>query len=793
MTSLIAINPLNRKLLRSLWNIRAQALAIVAVVACGVAVYVMTFGTLRSLNETMAAYYERNRFAEVFATVKRAPESLLPQLRAVAGVKAVQTRIVKDVTLDIEGFPEPAIGRLISLPRYGTSVLNDIVLRRGRLPDHRRPDEAVLAEALASAHALGPGSRVTATINGKKRRLEIVGVALSPEYVYSIGPGVLVPDDKRFGVLWMGRDALAAAYDLDAAFNDISLSLLRSSNPNAVIMRLDPLLEAYGGTGAYGREDQVSHAFLSNELKGLDIIGEIIPPIFLAVAAFLLHIVVNRLIQTEREQIGLLKAFGYSNATVAGHYLMFVLTIACVGTVVGLVAGTWLGRLMTELYAQFFRFPLLHFHFAPSVYVWATVVSVGAAGAGALSAVLKAARLAPATAMQPPAPTDYRRGALVLLGPVLRLSQPSRMILRHLVRWPLRASMTLTGMAAAGGLLVAMLFFYDSIEHLLESYFHQGHRQDATISFVEASPGTALQEIRRLPGVLVAEGFRAVPVTLRNGHLQERTALNGVERNGDLERLLDLDQMPMHVPDRGLLLSKQMASQLQVGLGDSIRVDVREGRRPRFDLPVSAVVEEFVGAPVYISRANLNRLMSEGDVISGAHVLVDGAVADRLYQQLKDTPRVAGITLQTASLQTFRETMAETLDIMISFYVAFGGLIAFGVVYNSARLALSERSRELASLRVLGFTTGEIAYILFGELILLSLASLPLACVFGYGLAWTMAVSFDSELFRLPFVIDPDTYGIAVSMIGGATLVSALLVWRRILNLDLVAALKTRE
>ncbi|MDH3917369.1 MAG: ABC transporter permease, partial [Rhodospirillales bacterium] len=520
---------LNRKLLRDLWKIKTQVLAIAVVVGCGVAIIVMALGTMRSLEETRAAYYERYRFADVFAHVKRAPEYLAERVARIPGVKWVESRVVADVTLDVPGMAEPATGRLVSIPEHGRPALNDIKLRRGRALAPDRPDEVLIDETFAEAHGFRPGDHFFAMINDKKRKLRIVGVALSPEYIYSVGPGVLVPDKRRFGVMWISREALASAFDLEGAFNDISLSLLPSASSAEIIERLDDLLDPYGNTGAYDRDDQVSHAYLSGEMDQLVAVATVAPPIFLGVAAFLLHIVITRLVATEREQIGLLKSFGYGNAAVGWHYLKVVLVVAGLGVVLGFAGGAYLGRVMTELYTEFFRFPFLYYRLSPDVFAMAALVTLSAAVLGTINAVWRAVRLPPAEAMVPAPPAVYRRTAIERLEPRGLVGQPTRMVFRHIVRWPLRAAMTTLGISLAVAILVSSLFFYDAIEHLVQVYFHHAQRQDVTVTFTEPSAERIVHEIGRLPGVLAVEPYRAVPVRLRFGHRSERVAITGLE------------------------------------------------------------------------------------------------------------------------------------------------------------------------------------------------------------------------------------------------------------------------
>jgi putative ABC transport system permease protein len=787
------LSPLNTKLARDLWRLKGQVTAIAAVVGAGIALLVATYGCMASLSLSQQAFYDRYRFADVFASVKRAPEPVGDRLRQIPGIANLETRVVAEVTLDVPGMSEPATGRLISIPEGRRPLLNDVVLRSGRLVAPGRTAEVLVTEAFAAAHGFTPGSTLAATIKGKKRRLEIVGTVLSPEYVYSLTAGQLMPDDRRFGVLWMGHEALAAAFDLEGAFNSVTASLLHGAVEQDVLMRMDEILKPYGGVGAYGRKDQVSHFFLSNELAQLKSSGAIAPPIFLLVAAFLLNIVITRLVTTEREQIGLFKAFGYSDVEVGWHYLKLVLAVAGLGLILGLVGGVWLGRAMTEMYLAYFKFPALQYEIDPQVMVVASGVALLAGFVGGIGAVLKAARLAPAAAMAPPMPTTFRQTKLVALADRFRISQPTRMIFRHLTRWPVRTGMTISGIAFSVALMVASLFFIDSVERVIDVYFFQAERQSLTVSFVEPRAAVVEQEIAALPGVVSTQPVRSVAVRLRHGPRTKRTSINGMITAGDLNRVLDVDTRPIAPPAGGLAISHHIANELGLKLGDTVTVEVMQERRPVREMPVTLIVEEYLGFAAYMSIDGVNRLMNEGPTVTATHVLADTKDVDALYRRLKETPAVAGIAQTATSLAAFRKTMAETMYVIIGFYVAFSGMIAFGVAYNSARIAFSERARALASLRVLGFSSGEVAYILLGELALQTLIALPVGCLFGYTLARAMAPMLQTEMYNFPFVIGDGTFGLAMLVATVSGLMCALIVWRRVYRLDLVSVLKTRE
>jgi len=784
---------LHRKLLRDLWRLRGQVLAIALVMASGVGVLVMSLTTVESLEETAIAYYERYRFGQVFAHVERAPEHLADRLREIPGVQAVETRVVRTAVLDVEGFEEPVIGQLVSVPERTEPRLNRLALRQGRYPRLGYPDETVLTEPFAQVHGLEPGDSLRAVINGRWRELTVVGIALSPEYVYAIGPGALMPDDRRFGVLWMGHEALQAAFDLDGAFNDVSLALLRGTDPETVVDRVDRLLARYGGIGAYARADQLSNWFLMSEIDQHRTLSTILPTIFLAVAAFLTHMVLGRLIAVERSEIGLLKAFGYANRDIALHYTRFVLGIGLVGVLLGWTLGYWLGLYNTRIYADFYHFPFLLFRPSLRPFVIAAVISLGAALVGAMAAVRTAAALPPAEAMRPPAPPLFRSTALGRFGLVRRLDQPTRILLRQIVRWPVRSFITTAGIAMSVAVLVTSMQWLDAINHMVNVYFLEAQGQDVSVGFAQARSSEVARDLGRLPGVQTTEPMRAVAAKLRNGPREEREALQGLPAHQELYRVYDAEGRVVDLPPEGVVISTMLAKLLDVGVGQNITVEVLEGRRPVFEVPVAATFETYIGSPAYMDIRALDRLMQERASVTAVHLRVDDVQRAALFRELKLLPRVSSVTVKDAAVQTFRDTMAKTITIFVSFFIAFSCALAFGVTYNAARISLSERGRELATLRVLGFTRAEISYILLGEVALLTLVALPLGCAAGFGLASLIVRAFETELYRVPLVILPSTYGWAMLIGLAATTVSAFLVRRRVDRLDLIAVLKTRE
>jgi len=787
------VSALDRKLWRDLWQMKSQALAIALVVMCGVGTYIMFLTTLGALRVTQDSYYRDYRFAEVFVSLKRAPQPLRQRLQDIAGVDQVETRVLAQVRVDMPAFAEPVTALMVSVSDSGRHGLNALHLSAGRLPAPERPGEVAVGKAFAQAHALQLGDRFYAILNGRRQALTLVGTALSPEFIQQMRPGSVFPDYKRYSVMWMGRRALGQAYDMHGAFNDVALSLRPGADSQYVIDSVDELLRPYGGLGAYARKDQLSHRFLSQELEQLGTLASLFPAMFMGIAAFLLNVVIGRLVAMQREQIATLKAFGYGNLAVLWHYLKMVSLIAGLGIVSGTALGVWLGQALSGIYMEFYHFPYLKFSLQPVTVMEAALASLLAAGAGTVFAVWRAASLRPAQGMRPEPPTRYRETWVEKLGLKRWLSQPTRMIIRHIQRRALKSMLTLLGIAMACGIILTGLFQRDTVSYMVNIQFGMAQREDLSLTFTEPTSYRVRFDLLGLPGVQHVEVFRAVPVRLRHGHRSYRTGIRGVEPGGDIQRLLDADLRPVALPADGLLLTDFLAKMLDLRVGDRVVVEVLEGNRPVREATVAGLVREYLGVSGYMDLAALNRFMQEGPTLSGAYLSVDSAQLQSLYARLKGMPRVAGVAERVQEIRNFNRVMQETMLFFTYVATVFAVIIAFGVIYNSARIALTERGRELASLRVLGFTRAEIAYILLGELGILTLIAIPLGLWLGEWMCYYIAHTMQNDLFRVPVVLVPQTYAFAAAVVLVSAILSGLAVRRRLDQLDLIAVLKTAE
>lgn len=787
------ISALDRKLLRDLRRIWAQSLAIALVMACGIMVLVLSNASLHTLRETRDAYYERNRFADVFVGAKRVPIEIAQEIARLDGVAQVDTRITEYVVLDMPEMIEPAMARVIALPRFGAPVLNVPILRVGQMPDPLDPDAVAVSEPFANAHGLRPGDSFRAILGGQMRELRVSGTMLSPEYLYTMGPASLFPDDRRFGIIWMNHEAAAAAFELDGAFNDLTLGLTPGADPAPVIAAIDDLLDPFGGTGAHGRDQQRSDAFLKQELDQLSAMAWIMPPIFFVVSAFLVNMVLGRLIALERQQIGLMKAVGYSTREVAGHYLKTSIGIGVAAIAIGWVAGALLADRLTVLYGEYFRFPYLVSVPSTWPYAISAVLALVTVLAGAFRAVWATVRLRPAVAMSPPAPPRFSQGTVDRVGRALRLRQTSMMILRSITRWPGRAAVTLFGVSASVAVLVGSFFFFDAVEAMLEEMFTLANRQHVTLTLSRPETLAVLDDARALPGVLQVEGGYSVPVRLASGPRHKLLGLEARPAASDLARLLDRDGSAIAMPSAGLVVPEILAGDLRIREGDMVAVEFLAETRETHLLPVSTVARQSLGEAVYIDETALFALLRLSPRVNRLHLLVDDDALPRLYGQVKETPVISGVVLWRDVRAKFDEQLEENLFTMVFIYSTLGILITVGVIYNAARIQLAERAYELASLRVLGFSRGEVSYVLVGEIMLLTVIGLPLGWLAGYGFAALTAAGMSSELVNIPLVVSRQTYAWSTVIVFFSALASVLVVRRRLDRVELASALKQKE
>lgn len=783
---------LDRKLLRDTWRLRSQVITIALVVASGLGGFIGSICAHTSLAQLRDDFYESARFAHVFAPVRRAPRGLVERLRDLPGVLDVDAGIVAATTISIPGSADVMTGQIVSLPMQPRGGMNRVVLDRGRWVDGDDPHGVLVSRSFANARNLRPGDRLSLLMNGRREEVIVRGIALSPAFVFAASQGGFA-DDTRFGVIWMPEARLAGAYDLRGAFNLLSVRVTRPDQVQPVIDALDRLLAPYGAVGAYDRGQQLSHKVLTQEIDEQRVFGTVLPAVFLAVAAFLLHVLLTRHIATERTQLAALKAMGYGGGAIARHYFAFTGIIVLAGIGLGVILGWWFGDWMTGLYVRVFAFPAARFTLQPAVVAGGVLITLAAGIAATASAVRGVMKLPPAEAMRPPAPARFRRTLLERLRLGRLLPVPARMVVRELERRPVRAVFITIGIASSVAIVISGTWWGDAFDNLVDTELFRRDRADVLVALNEPAAVGAIAEIRRLPGVLAAEPSRVVGARLRHGTREYRTAITGLDPGALQHRVRDTEGRPIPLADGVLVLTDRLARRLDARAGSRIEVESLDGSRRIRRWFIAGECGDLMGMNAYVTRHDAARLAGESDTFNLARVRVDAAQDARFFAAVRDTPRIAAAGDKRRMVANFRANQQHNLLMFAAILSVFASCIAIGVVYNAARISLAEQSWELATLRVIGLTRAEVSWTLLGQLAAQMAVALPVGWVAGRALAGFILRLISSEEFRIPLVVDLHTYLLASLVMLGAGCVTAIVVRQRIDGLDLIGVLKTRD
>lgn len=790
------IGPLTKKMLRTMLKQRGQVLAVGAVVLCGTASYIALASCHRNLLLTRDTYYAENRFADFEISLERAPETVLFKVQQIPGVRQVRGRIVEEVKLEIDGIDETRSGRIVSMPDERSSVLNNVVVTEGRYFDSGSMNEVIVSQKFAQMNHLALGDTLEATIDGRQHRLRVVGYGLSPEYIYVIrNIAELVPAPETFGILWVPETFAEYAKNMQASCNNIVGSIDDPEGIDRILDTAEDMLAPYGVFSKVARENQISNSFISNEIRGLGAQARIMPTIFLGVAALVIFIVLNRMVRNERTQIGLMKAYGRTNFAVAMHYMQYAFIQALVGGVGGFLVGQAQARFMINFYVRFYSFPILKSQIYPDILVKSLGIAITFALIGAALAAYRAALIHPAESMRPESP---RRGKRVMLerykGIWTRLSFTWKMIARNVSRSRFRAGMNVFGVTISTAMLIMGFYAIDAMQYLIDYQYRQTQKQDATVSFFLERGQEALRESARFQHVREAEPLLQYPFEMRNGWRSKDVVIVGMERNSKLQLLMDTERHKVDVGENGLVLSSALANSLDVRVGDPVELKPLMGKiTDERTVKVAKIVEQYFGMSGYMNIEALSRVLDEGYLVNAVLLRTDPGTAFDLHEELKDVPNVSAVSLREDAYQNLQKTLATSMRIMSVAAIGFAGVISFAVIYNVTLVSLAERERELASLRVLGFTQGEVGRILFNENFVTGAMGIALGVPFGIGLVRGMMSAFQTDLFRFPFFISPKTYAIAIGLTIGFIVIANLAVRRKIVRLNLVETLKSRE
>ncbi|HND84267.1 MAG TPA: ABC transporter permease [Pseudobdellovibrionaceae bacterium] len=782
---------LTKKLIQDLKSMMAQTLTIAVLIIGGVSVLVSSWSSYESLLSAMESFYDNYHFAHLFAETTRAPESVAARLASIDGVQIVNTRIVKDGQIIVPTQREPAVGRFISV-ETGQS-LNILYLRKGRMPHKANQLEIVLHEAFATAHKIDVGQVLTIRIGGVMRRTEVVGIGLSPEYVYSLGPAASLPDDLHFGIGWLNRGELASMTGMDGVFNSVVMQADTRSSWNLIKSKIDFLLKPYGGLDSYDREHQLSHLFVSDEIRQQKIMAYVMPGIFLAVAIYILNVVITRTIELQRSQIATMKSLGYSSYQLSLFYFALTTAMVTVGLMPALGAGVWLGKWYAKIYKDYFRFPDIQFQVSPVVYFAAILVVLVPSWLAAAASLQRVFKLNPAEALRPPSPVSYQNQLIEKVWGRFNLEIYTKMILRSLFFRPWRFVLSVIGVAAAMAILINGSFWIDVIDFMMDQQFQKMRREDVEVAFVQPQRNQVISELQGIKGVLLVEGERRLPVKLKYSHFNKEVLLIGRSANSQMSRTLDRFGN-IHIPQPGtVILSRYFESLMNIKVGDQIALQMIEGSQREVTVRVQSFVDDLIGQQIYALKNDVHQWFDEAPVMNRVTLKIDGLKNDDVYLELRDRPNVASVGVRKQVVESFHRTVAEMILTFTFVLYFFAAAIAMAVLYNLSRVSFSERSWELASLRILGIRIRDTFEVLFIDIGLQVLISLVPGFALGYYLCFLSTDLIHNDTLKFPMVFDIKTYAGAGIVIICILILSGYLMYLKVRKLDLSEALKARE
>ena len=789
---------LDRKLLRELRASWGLLFATTSLIAVGVMCFIYMRTAHRNLRLAQAQYYAEGRLADFWIDLKKLPLSELDLLADIKGISELRPRIQFFATVDLPRVREPINGQVLSVPDRRQPMINDLVLKRGSYFTDSRRNEVIVNDAFAREHKLYPGEIINLILNNQRQELFIVGTAISPEFVYLVGPGSLTPDPHHFGVFYLKQSFAEEVFDMEGAANQVlgMVSPELRENPEPILQQAERILSSYGVFNTLARKDQPSSRYLSDEIRGLGVFASIMPTIFLVVAALVLNILMSRLVDQQQTIIGTLKGLGYADSQIFMHYVKFAGTIGILGAAVGCAAGYGMSEFVTRLYRTFFEFPELANRFEPTIYLLGIAISLACSLGGAVHGARLALKLRPAEAMhvKPPA-----QGKTVWLEKITflwqRLSFGWRMVFRNLIRNRLRTAVCLFAAAMGAGLMTTGFILYNATGYLIEFQFELIQRSDLDLSLEKERSIDVLEEARRLPGVNYAEPTLDVACDFSHGQYHRKGGITGLVQNPKLTVPRNSAAQPVRVPTSGVAMTRKMAEILHLEEGDSFTATPIKGLRQPITLTVAEIADSYLGLGVHTDITYLSHLIGEETAVTGVQLKVNSANAEKfeLYRQLKQMPALQAVNSRQDMLQNLKETLVNMQRIFIGLITLFAGVIFFSSLLNTSLIGLAERKREVATLRVLGYGPFEIGGLFLRESMVVNALGTTLGLPLGYGLCQWIAHIYNTDMFRFPVVTPPIVFILTFGLAALFGMMSHAVVQREIWKFKWLDALQVKE
>jgi len=798
---------------RELKENKGAYFACVVIITIGLMFFTAFSIVVENLYTAQENFYQKQNFAEGFAEIKAMPLAEISKLQRIEGIRDIQGRLSKEVQVlninskkpynNIKGAlhktpnnEENVYLRLYSVDTKKAKPINGVFLEKGSALDNNILNVWIDSKFFV-ANNLELNDTLEIIAQGKKRTLRIVGTGSNPEFIYALrNASDLFPSPETFGIAYLPHDMMKILFEEGSSVNNLVYTLEPGADYQEVEDRLKAKLKPYGLISIYPREDQVSHMLLSQELTSLEGMAQSMPVIFLAVACMILYIMLKRTIENQRGQIGILKAFGYTQKEILCHYLSFALTIGLGGGILGGISGSLLAAPLTTLYETFFTIPGLKSEFSYSYLLMSILLTLAFtlfAGYQGCKGIL---RLEPAEAMHPPAPPTGKNILLEKI-PIFwsTLTVQGKMSLRSMIRHPGRTIFMFLGIMFTFALISSPWILWDITEKMMFDQYEKIETYDAKINLtVPLNQQQLEQELSRLPGVKKAESRAEIPVTLKNNWYKKDLVLMGVPLNSALYNIRNSQGLKIEPSEKGILLSERLATLLNAHIGTQLKLESALAKDPTKakTIVVKGIIPQYIGLNAYMELNSLQALLEQGDISTTIMLRLDEQGLSALKEKYRNSTLIAGIEDKKALLRQSKELMGSFSG-SIYIFLILGVIIGFAIIYNISLTTVSERNRELASMMVLGMTPQEVLSVITFEQwftsIFAMLAGIPLTKLF----LVSMDQLINSDLYSMPTNVNSTGILAGFLVTIACIRIAQLAAARRIKHLSLVGALKASE
>ncbi len=789
---------LDKKLCRDMLQSKGMLLAIIAVIAVGTACFSGMLGTFYNLDDARISYYSRCRMADFWVNLKKVPDSVVSRLNNISGISEVRGRIVFPVIVDLANVDRPLSGEVVSMPDTPEPVVNNFVLKCGSYFSRNRDDEVIVSEKFAKARRILPGTYVHLVMNGQRKKLYVVGIAICSEYIYLTPPGSIVPDNDGYGVFWIKHRYAENMFGFHGASNSVIglLTPRATRDPGLVMDKLRRELERYGVFNVTPLSEQYSNLSLNSEMSGLKMQATIMPIIFMGVAAMILNVVMLRMAEQQRVVIGTFKALGFDNRAVMMHFLKFALIVGLIGGIAGCGLGYLIASGMIVMYKGFFSFPHLVNHPYAGLMLLGVFISVAFSVLGSFRGARKVIRLNPAEAMRPSPPAVSGR---ILLEHWTwfwsRMNFQHQMILRGIFRNKGRSIIGVCAAMFGGAILFLAMGMSDSFAYMLEFEYDKVLRSDFILNLRDEAGYGAVFEAARLPGISKAEAKLDVACHLINGSHSKKIAITGIMPNSRLTVPCNSAGNPVPVPETGVLINRRLADELQVSTGEKLRMVPVKGRRIAHNIPVAGIVESTFGLVAYADFYYLNKLIGQTATVTS--VMMNGypSQSERtaMFRLAKRFPKLSSLEDVNVMKKMMSKEFIDSMSFFSGVLILFAGIIFFGSILNASLISISEREREIATFRVLGYQPGEVGQIFLRENLIINLTGAVLGIPLGYLMLKGMADQYQNDMFSMPCAVAFTTWFLTPLLALGFIIAAHLVIAKVIKKLNWSDALKMRE